>query len=122
MSFLETIGYVAIFIFVPVMIEKIYSWIVYLKRSKIRMQAEIELKDLYNQISRARGSGVSVMDSEVLQKVEDGNRIDLYSNEAVSVLGVNTANDLREIKERMRKIDNNTADIRNWNIYNPYKK
>lgn len=78
--------------------------------------AKRNVEELTHRCAEARRGN----DPEFLNRIVEANSMD-YSNEAVSTLDAQVASDLRDIKARMDRIDSNTKDLRDWQVFNPYK-
>jgi hypothetical protein len=103
---------------IPFLIKSLYRLCTFKSRARDMERARINVENLTKRCADARLYG---NDDEILRRIAEGNNLDTYSPETVSVPDYQTANDLREIKQRMKNIDNNTQQLRDFEIYNPYK-
>ena len=101
----------------PFLIKSLYRACTYKSRAKDRERASKNVEEITRRCAEARRGN----DPAMLNRIIEANRMD-YSDEAASTVGSSQiANELREIKQRVDRIDSNMKDSRDWLIYNPYK-
>jgi len=102
-------------IFIPYTIKILYRLLTSKSRARDMERAKINVEKLTKRCADARRYG---NDDEILRRIEEGNNLDSSLPE---VPDYQAENDLRELKQKMKNIDANVQNLRDWEIYNPYK-
>ncbi|MEI6093435.1 MAG: hypothetical protein WCQ47_07115 [bacterium] len=101
---------------IPYIIKSIYRACTVKSRARDMERARRNVEEITKRCANA----VRNNDVEIIRSIIEGDRLPLdpYYGQAVSS---QNGNDLREIKQMMKNIDDNTRTLKEWEIYNPYK-